>query len=122
MAAANSDLFQVIKMVCPSAEELSVIVNNIRCTQCGLIFHNESRFRLHDLKVHQRKNLKKTVKEFVKYHCPESSCVYSPQSERYFTTMKYLKQVWIFYICDSTIKLYLLITSNIIFFIYVFML
>ncbi|KAK0163539.1 hypothetical protein PV327_007210 [Microctonus hyperodae] len=92
MAAANSDLFQVVKMVCPSAEELSVIVNNIRCTQCGLIFHNESRFRLHDLKVHQRKNLNKIVKEFVKYHCPESSCVYSPQSERYFTTMKYLKQ------------------------------
>ncbi|XP_015119891.1 uncharacterized protein LOC107043094 [Diachasma alloeum] len=92
MDEENSNLLRLVKMVCPSAEELSVIVNNVKCIQCGSMFKNEPRLRLHDLKVHQRKNLDKTVKECVRYHCPEPSCVYSPESARYFSTMKYLKQ------------------------------
>ncbi|XP_046814959.1 protein indeterminate-domain 13 [Vespa crabro] len=80
------------EMVCPSAEELSVIKNSICCEQCGLLFRNEPRYRLHNLKVHQRKKLGKTIKENVHYHCPVETCVYAPESERYFTTMKYLKQ------------------------------
>lgn len=89
----DASILNLVKIVCPSAEELSVIINNVRCNQCGLVFQNESRFRLHDLKVHQRKNLDKIAKESIKYHCPEVSCIYSPTSQRYFTTMKYLKQV-----------------------------
>ncbi|XP_066587836.1 uncharacterized protein Asciz [Prorops nasuta] len=79
-------------MICPTAEELSVIINNIRCDKCGLIFRNEPRFKMHDLKVHQHKNLNKTVKENIRYHCPVQSCIYAPESERHFSTMKYLKQ------------------------------
>ncbi|KAK2588240.1 hypothetical protein KPH14_004270 [Odynerus spinipes] len=79
-------------MVCPSAEELSVITNSICCEQCGLLFQNEPRYRLHNLKVHQRKKLGKTTKENVRYHCPVETCVYALESERFFTTMKYLKQ------------------------------
>ncbi|XP_014472690.1 PREDICTED: uncharacterized protein LOC106743405 [Dinoponera quadriceps] len=80
------------KTVCPSPEELSVITNNVRCEQCGLVFRNKPRYRLHDLKVHQRRNLDKTAKENVRYHCPVQSCVYAVNSQRYFSTMKYLKQ------------------------------
>lgn len=93
MEESSSNL---LKIVCPSAEALSVVVNNVQCAQCNASFRNESRLRFHDLKVHQRKNLDKTVKESIRYHCPESSCVYSCASDRYFTTMKYLKQVCIF--------------------------
>ncbi|XP_057329166.1 uncharacterized protein LOC130670010 [Microplitis mediator] len=92
METIESNILSFVKIVCPPAEELSVIINNVRCNQCGLVFQNESRFRLHDLKVHQRKNLDKIVKDSIKYHCPEVSCIYSPTSQRYFTTMKYLKQ------------------------------
>ncbi|CAL1679517.1 unnamed protein product [Lasius platythorax] len=80
------------KMICPSPEELSVISNNVRCEQCSLVFANASRYRLHDLKVHQRKKLDKIAKENVRYHCPVQSCVYAVNSQRYFSTMKYLKQ------------------------------
>ncbi|CAL7939419.1 unnamed protein product [Xylocopa violacea] len=81
-----------VKTICPSAEELSVITNNVKCNKCGLVFQNEPRYRLHDLKVHQRKNLDKTIKEHVQYHCPVESCIYAPKAERHFSTMKYLKQ------------------------------
>ncbi|XP_071566747.1 uncharacterized protein Asciz [Temnothorax nylanderi] len=80
------------KTICPSPEELSVINNNVRCEQCGLVFRNEPRYRLHDLKVHQRKKLDKIAKENARYHCPVESCVYAVNSHRYFSTMKYLKQ------------------------------
>ncbi|XP_012226175.2 uncharacterized protein Asciz [Linepithema humile] len=80
------------KTICPSPEELSVITDNVKCEQCGLVFTNESRYRLHDLKVHQRKKLDKITKENVRYHCPVQSCVYAVNSQRYFSTMKYLKQ------------------------------
>lgn len=89
----NYNILRLVKMVCPSADELSVIITDVKCDQCGLVFKNEPRLRLHDLKVHQRKNLDKTVKECIEYHCPEKSCVYSPDSGRFFTTRKYLKQV-----------------------------
>ncbi|XP_063976578.1 uncharacterized protein LOC135162267 [Diachasmimorpha longicaudata] len=92
MDETTANLLRLAKMVCPSAEELSVIVNSVKCNQCGLVFKNEPRLRLHDLKVHQRKNLDKTVKESIRYHCPEPSCIYSPDSARYFSSMKYLKQ------------------------------
>lgn len=82
-----------VKSICPSAEELSIITNNVKCGKCGLVFQNEPRYRLHDLKVHQRKNLDKTIKESVQYHCPVESCIYAPNAERHFTSMKYLKQV-----------------------------
>ncbi|XP_015588042.1 uncharacterized protein LOC107264364 [Cephus cinctus] len=80
------------KLVCPSAEELSVIVKNVQCVQCGLVFQSEPRLRLHDLKVHQHKKLDKTIKENVQYHCPVITCIYALKSQRHFTTMKYLKQ------------------------------
>ncbi|XP_020293511.1 uncharacterized protein LOC109859564 [Pseudomyrmex gracilis] len=80
------------KTICPSPEELSVITNNVKCEQCGLVFSNEPRYRLHDLKVHQNKKLDKIAKENVRYHCPMQSCVYALNSQRYFNTMKYLKQ------------------------------
>lgn len=86
------------KMICPSPEELSVISNNVRCEQCSLVFANASRYRLHDLKVHQRKKLDKIAKENVRYHCPVQSCVYAVNSQRYFSTMKYLKQVRTVYV------------------------
>lgn len=87
------------RTICPPPEELSVITNNVKCNQCGLVFRNKSRYQLHDLKVHQRKNLdKKTAKENVRYHCPVKSCVYAVNSQRYFNTMKYLKQVHTLYI------------------------
>nr|XP_003699999.1 PREDICTED: uncharacterized protein LOC100883796 [Megachile rotundata] len=81
-----------VKIICPSAEELSVITNNIKCDKCGLVFKNKPRYRLHDLKVHQRKNLDKAIKENVQYHCPVESCIYAPNAERHFNSMKYLKQ------------------------------
>lgn len=82
-----------IKTICPSPEELSIITNNVKCDKCGLVFKNGPRYRLHDLKVHQRKNLDKTIKENVQYHCPVESCIYALKAERHFSTMKYLKQV-----------------------------
>ncbi|EFN62565.1 Zinc finger protein JACKDAW [Camponotus floridanus] len=94
------------KMVCPSPEELSVITNNVRCEQCSLVFANMSRYRMHDLKVHQRKKLDKIAKENVRYHCPVQSCVYAINSQRYFSSMKYLKQHYLKvhaeknYVCD----------------------
>lgn len=81
------------KTICPSPEELSVITNNVRCEQCGLVFSNEPRYRLHNLKVHQNKKLDKITRENARYHCPMQSCVYALNSQRYFNTMKYLKQV-----------------------------
>ncbi|XP_034946890.1 protein indeterminate-domain 5, chloroplastic [Chelonus insularis] len=92
MEIIEGNLSKLVKIVCPSSDELSVIVNNVKCTQCDSIFNNEPRRRLHELKVHQRKNLDRTVKESIRYHCPEKTCIYSPDSTRYFKTMKYLKQ------------------------------
>ncbi|XP_053996688.1 uncharacterized protein LOC128886120 [Hylaeus anthracinus] len=86
------NLAKCVKSVCPSAEELGVITNNVKCDKCGLVFQNEPRYRLHDLKVHQRKNLDKAIKENVQFHCPVKSCIYAPKAERHFSSMKYLKQ------------------------------
>ena len=86
------DISKSVKSVCPSPEELGVITNNVKCDKCGLVFQNEPRYRLHDLKVHQHKNLDKTIRENVQYHCPIESCIYSPKAERHFSSMKYLKQ------------------------------
>lgn len=93
---AESSASPFVKMICPSPEELSIINNNIKCEQCGLVFRNEPRYRLHDLKVHQHRKLDKIAKENARYHCPVQSCVYAVNSQRYFSTMKYLKQVCIF--------------------------
>lgn len=89
----QNNISKCIKTICPSPEQLSIITNNIKCEKCGLVFKNEPRYRLHDLKVHQRKNLDKAIKENVQYHCPVESCIYAPKAERHFSTMKYLKQV-----------------------------
>ncbi|XP_003249908.1 uncharacterized protein LOC100577561 [Apis mellifera] len=88
----QNNISKCIKTICPSPEQLSIITNNIKCEKCGLVFKNEPRYRLHDLKVHQRKNLDKAIKENVQYHCPVESCIYAPKAERHFSTMKYLKQ------------------------------
>lgn len=96
---------QSIKIICPSANELSVIINNVKCNQCGLVFKNESRFRFHHVKIHQRKKLEKMDKmETTHYHCPEKTCIYSPTSSRFFTTMKYLKQVCFFFLSDTKVQ------------------
>lgn len=89
---AESGALPAEKTICPSPQELSVINNNVRCEQCGLVFRNEPRYRLHDLKVHQRRKLDKIAKASARYHCPAQSCVYTVNSQRYFSTMKYLKQ------------------------------
>ncbi|KYN19728.1 PREDICTED: protein indeterminate-domain 9 [Trachymyrmex cornetzi] len=89
---AESSASPSVKMICPSPEELSIINNNVKCEQCGLVFRNEPRYRLHDLKVHQHKKLDKIAKENARYYCPIQSCVYAVNSQRYFSTMKYLKQ------------------------------
>ncbi|XP_012264392.2 uncharacterized protein LOC105690845 [Athalia rosae] len=81
-----------VRMVCPSPEELSVIVKSVQCLECGLVFQNEPRLHLHSLKVHKQANLMKNDKKNIQYHCPVASCIYALQSKRYFTTMKYLKQ------------------------------
>ena len=94
----TNELDKLVKIVCPSAEELSVIINNVKCPECGILFRNAPRLRMHVLKTHQRKNLDKRVNVNFRYHCPENSCIYSPASERYFSTMKYLKQVCHFYV------------------------
>ena len=86
------DISKCVKSVCPSPEQLGVITNNVKCDKCGLVFQNEPRYRLHDLKVHQHKNLDKTIRENVQYHCPVESCIYAPKAERHFSSMKYLKQ------------------------------
>ncbi|EZA57141.1 ATM interactor [Ooceraea biroi] len=97
------------KIICPPPEELSVIVNNVTC-QCGLVFKNESRYRLHDLKVHQKKKLDKITKENVRYHCPVQSCVYAVNSQKCFSSLKYLKQHYLKvhaerkYACDRCSK------------------
>lgn len=81
------------KTVCPSPEELSVIANNVKCEQCGLMFRNWPCYRFHNVRVHQHKNLARTVKGNVHYHCPVRTCIYTVNSQRYFSSMKYLKQV-----------------------------
>lgn len=88
----ENSIEKYVKTVCPKAEELSVIVNKVRCEECGVTFSNESRLRMHVLKIHEHKNLTKNDKE-VRYHCPEKMCVYALKSQRYFRTLKYLKQV-----------------------------
>ncbi|EFN86532.1 uncharacterized protein LOC105181357 [Harpegnathos saltator] len=89
---STESVAQCEKTICPSPEELSVITNSIRCEQCGQIFRNKPRYQLHNLKVHQHKNLDKIAKENIRYHCPVQSCIYAVTTKRYFSTMKYLKQ------------------------------
>jgi hypothetical protein len=92
MAISNNNN-ESVKFICPSADELRVIVNQVRCEECSLIFCNEPRFRMHDLKVHKRKNLDKRLKGDVRYLCPIKDCIYAPNNKKYFTLHKYLKQV-----------------------------
>lgn len=82
-----------VKFLCPSVDELSIIVNEVKCDECKLIFHNEPQFRMHDFKVHKRKNLGKNCKKAFFYHCPIKNCIYAPGNKKYFTLYKYLKQV-----------------------------
>ena len=82
-----------VKFICPSIDELSVIINQVRCEKCNLEFSNESRYRMHDVKVHGNINLNKHHKENVRYNCPIKNCIYAPNRERSFTLYKYVKQV-----------------------------
>lgn len=82
-----------IKIVCPSIDELSIIVNRIQCPLCDTIFKNQSQFRMHDLKVHKKQKINKNCKEnIIRYHCPIENCVYSVDKKKYFKLYKYLKQ------------------------------
>lgn len=88
MNDSNNKSFQ---LVCPSINELSTIINEVICKECNLVFCNESRFRMHDLKVHKKMNLSK--KENIHYHCPIENCIYAIGKQKYFALHKYLKQV-----------------------------
>ncbi|XP_058801764.1 uncharacterized protein LOC131670294 [Phymastichus coffea] len=81
-----------IKYIYPPAKDLGVIINEVRCEECNLVFYNESRFRMHDLKVHKRKHLEKICKENVRYKCPVNDCIYAANRQKSFTLYKYLKQ------------------------------
>lgn len=83
----------VYTTMCPTEAELSVITNNILCGKCGLTFNNEPRYRMHDARVHKKITLEKTKVDNVRYHCPVKGCVYAQNSDKYFTMMKYIKQV-----------------------------
>ena len=82
-----------IKIICPDISKLSAISNKICCEKCNMIFSNESSFRMHDIKVHEKKKLEKMLKENVRYQCPVNGCIYSTNNTKYFTLFKYLKQV-----------------------------
>ncbi|XP_023246305.1 oocyte zinc finger protein XlCOF28 [Copidosoma floridanum] len=81
-----------IKIVCPSVEDLSVIINQVQCPTCNAMFKNHSQFRMHDLKVHKQQKLDKCHKENIQYHCPVDNCVYSVENQKHFKLYKYLKQ------------------------------
>lgn len=93
MSVADDKSDEAVKFLCPSADELSVIVNEVKCRECNLVFSNEPRFRMHDLKVHKQKNLDKCPKENIRYQCPIKDCAYAFDKKKYFTLYKYLKQV-----------------------------
>ena len=85
-----------VRKVCPPPEDLSVILNDLRCEKCNLHFKNLARYRMHNLKVHEKKNLTKLEnedKEDIHYHCPIKNCNYAINCERFFTQQRYLKQV-----------------------------
>lgn len=85
-----------VRKVCPPPEDLSVVLNDLRCEECSLHFRNLARYRMHNLKVHEKKDLTKTGpedKEVIHYHCPVKTCVYAIDCERFFTKQRYLKQV-----------------------------
>ncbi|XP_011501613.1 PREDICTED: zinc finger protein JACKDAW [Ceratosolen solmsi marchali] len=88
----NNNNDESIKFICPSIDELKVIVNHIRCEECNLVFCNKPRFRMHDLKVHKHQNLDKSFKGNVRYHCPVNNCIYAPNNKKHFALYKYLKQ------------------------------
>ncbi|XP_008210594.1 protein indeterminate-domain 16 isoform X2 [Nasonia vitripennis] len=92
MSTINDRSDEPVKFLCPSIDELSTIVNEVKCEECKLIFRNEPQFRMHDFKVHKRKNLGKTCKKNFLYHCPIKDCIYAPNKKKHFTLYKYLKQ------------------------------
>ncbi|KAJ8683506.1 hypothetical protein QAD02_019298 [Eretmocerus hayati] len=81
-----------VRVECPSADELSVIINEVHCKECNKVFDGESRYRMHYLKVHQKKSLAKVHKDNIHYHCPAKQCAYSLTNQKYFSSYKYLKQ------------------------------
>lgn len=86
-----------VKKVCPSEEDLSIVLNDIRCEGCHMHFKNIARYRMHNLKVHKDKNYKLKASEEseknVQYHCPINNCIYAINCNRFFTQKRYLKQV-----------------------------
>lgn len=84
---------ETMTVICPAVEELSVIRNNVVCDFCDAVFCSEARFRMHRLKVHERKDLEKVTRTNVRYKCPVESCIYATNPKKYFAVHKYLKQV-----------------------------
>lgn len=100
----TSTVMECIK-VCPPATELSVIRNCISCPEedCGKIFQTSSALHMHVTKHHRRGTLQRRDKSIpTHFYCPEESCVYHVNASRFFTQMKYLKQVSIDYIALLT--------------------
>lgn len=79
-------------VICPKPEDLSVISSKVQCEDCNETFKSASQLHMHKTRVHEGKNLRRTVKN-KKYCCPEESCQYSVNSCKHFASMKYLKQV-----------------------------
>ncbi|KAK6185950.1 hypothetical protein SNE40_008077 [Patella caerulea] len=82
-------------------EELNIKVNNnISCDVegCNKTFTSGGSYLLHKTKTHPAEGQvaslpkKKTSDVVYRYHCPVFNCVYNPQSERFFSSQKYLKQ------------------------------
>ncbi|XP_014243336.1 uncharacterized protein LOC106663197 [Cimex lectularius] len=92
----NDTVSDLIK-VCPSAEELSTIVNRVCCPYCSSVFANSSRLEMHLCKFHKEGKLE-AKKGNCLYFCPEESCKYAlvedrdPSLLRFFTKLKYLRQ------------------------------
>ncbi|XP_043461693.1 ATM interactor isoform X2 [Leptopilina heterotoma] len=85
----------LVKKVCPPAEDLSVVLNDIRCEECDMRFKNLARYRMHNFKIHDKKYKLKANDETeknVQYHCPVNNCIYAINCNRFFTQKRYLKQ------------------------------
>lgn len=88
-----------VKKVCPPPEDLSVVLNDLRCEKCRMHFKNLACYRMHNLKVHEKKYTLRTdeTEKNVQYHCPVKNCIYAINSNRFFTQKRYLKQVRILF-------------------------
>ncbi|XP_041377152.1 ATM interactor-like [Gigantopelta aegis] len=84
--------------ICPNVEELSAAPKtNVSCplSGCNKLFYSTATLRLHKAKVHgiDKLYLEAKSKDITyQYHCPAKGCMYNPDSDRHFSTLKLLKQ------------------------------